>query len=95
MLPNGQSCSRFGISVSRWVGKATVRNRIKRRLRETVRDLWRSVLPGWDIVLVARSAARDQPFSAIAAAVRDVLQRSGLLAAMVTEIETAARGESL
>lgn len=45
--------TRVGYSVSKQVGGAVVRNRVKRRLRAIVRELrW---LPGSDIVLVARA----------------------------------------
>jgi ribonuclease P protein component len=52
--PNGLSISRIGLSVSRKVGTAPHRNRIKRRLREAFR-LSRAVLPcGFDLVIVVR-----------------------------------------
>lgn len=79
VLPNGRPYSRFGISVSRWVGKAVVRNRAKRRLREAIRMLWRGVSPGWDMVFVVRPLSREQRFDRISAAVSNVLQRAGLL----------------
>ena len=50
--PNGMEWSRFGFSVSKAVGGAVVRNRIKRRLRETARLA--NVREGLDIVLIAR-----------------------------------------
>jgi len=86
-LPNNLPYSRFGISVSRWVGKAVVRNRTRRRLREAIRRLWKGVPPGWDMVFVARPAVNGQPFDAISAAMSEVLQRAGLLV-----IETEREG---
>ena len=53
---NNESISRLGITVSRRVGKAVTRNRIKRIVREYFR-LNRSVLPGWmDINVIARQS---------------------------------------
>ena len=47
--------TRVGFSVSKQVGGAVIRNRVKRRLRTIVRSLeW---VPGFDLVIVARSGA--------------------------------------
>lgn len=85
VLPNERPYSRFGISVSRWVGKAVVRNRAKRRLRESIRALWMDVLPGWDMVFVVRPLFKGQLFDQISAAVSEVLRRAGLLSEMRLE----------
>ncbi len=58
-LPNGLRFSRYGFSVSRRVGGAVVRNRMKRRLREIMRRM--PLRPGWDIVFIARSPAAARP----------------------------------
>jgi ribonuclease P protein component len=57
---------RFGFTVTKKIGKAVVRNRIRRRLKEALRlapDL--SARPGHDYVIVARPAALGQSFSAL------------------------------
>ena len=63
--PNGLPQSRLGITASGRLGKAVVRNRIKRRLREVFR-LERRVIPsGWDIVLNPREAVAKVPFETL------------------------------
>ena len=60
--------NRLGSTVSTRLGHAVARNRIRRRLRETVRLNASRLKPGWDIVLVARSRALDAPFDRLQAA---------------------------
>lgn len=57
---------RFGLAVSRKVGNAVVRNRVKRWIREAAR-LGRRGVGGWDVVVIARSAAATAGAAAIAA----------------------------
>ncbi len=59
MLENGRSHHRLGITASRKIGGAVVRNRIKRRLREIFRTNKQAIFPHCDLVVNAkRSAAR-------------------------------------
>lgn len=75
-LPNTLNSSRFGFVVSRRVGKAVVRNRIKRLLREVTRQT--PVQRGWDIVLIARMPAAKAGFDELGNSVRQLFGRADL-----------------
>lgn len=62
---NGLNVNRVGISVSTKLGHAVVRNRARRRLREAYRLNEERFVPGYDIVLVARSRAVKVQFSVL------------------------------
>jgi ribonuclease P protein component len=53
---------RIGFTVSKKVGNAVERNRVRRRLREMVRISGDALRPGYDYVLVGRRAALAAPF---------------------------------
>jgi ribonuclease P protein component len=71
--------TRIGLSVSRRVGGAVARNRVKRRLREVVRRLLAEVTPGYDLVLTARPGAADAPIETLRQEVRALITRARLL----------------
>lgn len=73
--------ARAGFSVGKRVGNAVMRNRVKRRLREAVRRLLADVPPGWDLVLAGKPGAAQAEYAALAAEVRELLVRAGLLPA--------------
>ncbi len=56
---NGLPHNRLGITVSKKIGKAVVRNRAKRRLREVYRINSANILQGYDFVLVARGRTAE------------------------------------
>lgn len=83
-LPSGLGLSRYGLSVSKRVGNAVTRNRVKRLLREILRLTPLAV--GWDIVFIARSPAATADYASLKKSVMDLLSRARLLARKNEEV---------
>jgi ribonuclease P protein component len=77
VLPNNLALTRYGFSISKRVGKAVTRNRVRRLLREVLRTV--PLKSGWDIVFIARSAAAIADYSSFKRAIEGLLSRAGLL----------------
>ena len=77
-LANELGLTRYGLVTSKRVGKAVVRNRVRRRLRESLRKL--PLKPGWDIVFIARPPAAAAKYADIDKEIRRLLSKAQLLA---------------
>lgn len=76
--------TRVGLSTSRKLGTAVVRNRVRRRLREVLRVMAPSFQPGWDVLIIARPAIVNASHDDAAEAVRHLLLRGGVLGGPTT-----------
>ena len=71
--------NRVGITVSKKLGKAHVRNRVRRRFREIYRLHEEKFQPGWDIVVVARTKSIHADFEKLTAAYLQLAEKAGIL----------------
>ena len=69
--PNHHRRSRLGLTVGTKVGKAVRRNKVRRRIREAYRIHEDRMVPGFDMVVVARSRSAYAPYAEIE---RDLLR---------------------
>ena len=76
---NRTGTNRVGITVSKKLGKAHIRNRVRRRLREVYRLNEDRFQPGWDIVVVARTKAIHVPFEKLTENYLAAAQKAGIL----------------
>lgn len=75
----GEPPIRLGLTASRKVGNAVVRNRARRRLREAARQILPAhAAPGHDFVLVARAGTAERPWAELLGDLTAALKRLGL-----------------
>lgn len=76
-FPNGGRGTRYGITVTKRIGNAAVRNRMKRRFRELLRAaLPKGGLPDHDHVLIGREAGVERDFEALGKELAQALSRA-------------------
>ena len=86
---NRAGVNRLGLTVSKKLGNAVARNRIRRRLKEAYRLHEQGFLPGYDLVIVGRARARDMAFDGLQRELLSLCRKLGLLAAPAKENATA------
>jgi len=79
--PKREEKPRFGVSISGKVGIAVVRNRIKRQIKEILREfLKQGILSDeYDIIFIVRVRCADADFESIRKSVYDILKKQKLI----------------
>lgn len=82
MLRTDRAETRVAMSTPRSLGGAVQRNRVRRRLRELIREELRqrqtTMGAGWDLLLIARPEAAKASHAELREALRSLLERSGI-----------------
>ncbi|WP_374722867.1 ribonuclease P protein component [Peribacillus tepidiphilus] len=72
----GQDFFRIGLSVSKKIGNAVVRNQIKRYIRQSFLELKDEISAGKDYVIIARKPAGEMDFFQVKSSLTHVLKRA-------------------
>lgn len=75
----GQVPFRIGISVSKKIGNAVTRNRVKRYIREAVTTLEEKIQPGLDLVVIVRQGVEELSLDALQSSLVHALKRAHAL----------------
>jgi ribonuclease P protein component len=90
ILPTSASCSRLGMAVSKRVGNAVVRNRVKRLIRELFRQHKAIFQPTCDVVFVARHYAAEASLEELTRQFLSLLRRCQSLRGSPIIVEKAS-----
>lgn len=69
---------RIGVAAGKRLGNAVIRNRIRRRTRAAVQQIYPRLAPGWDIIIISRAPAVEASVQDITTALQDVFSRAGV-----------------
>ena len=79
VMKNRQGVNRIGITTSKKTGKAAMRNRSRRIIREAYRILQPELRPGYDLVFVARARTPFVKTDDILRTMKKELKEAGVL----------------
>jgi len=76
---NRRGMTRLGVTVSTKLGKAVVRNRCRRQMRELWRTHKEELVPGYDMIIVVRTRGTHTPYRVMEKQYLDALEKLSLL----------------
>ncbi len=79
LLENKKNFSRNGFSISRKIGKAVVRNKLKRRMKEIIRSEEENIKIGYDLIFIARNPVNKLDFNGLKNETKKLLKKSGVM----------------
>ncbi len=79
VLKNRSNEKRYGITTSKKIGKAVQRNRARRVIRSSLYSLYSNIIPGYDIVFVARGKTPYVKSSVVEKEMKEHLKKAKVL----------------
>lgn len=78
VVANGLPHNRYGFIISKQIGNAVTRNKLRRRLRACLANLHDRLLSGYDMVLIARRPAVELAFTELCSVLQKHLSQANL-----------------
>ena len=76
---NGLNETRVGYTITKKIGNAVTRNKIRRRMKEIYRLHFHNIKEGYDLVFIAKRGVKDIPYKELEGSMIHILNISKLL----------------